>query len=99
MFEQEALKINMREDGGAIINQLKKFSKEISKDYNIDVPAEPEKLTTEEFHAWIMSVKDSILKTEENLVRKTTLVVLLESYLKSANALKDLKEKQGSNIL
>ena len=43
-----------------------------------------------------MGVKDSILKAEENLVRKTTLVILLESYLKSAEALESLKSKQSA---
>ena len=96
MFEQEAIKINLREDARAIKKQLKDFKKEASKDYNIEIPENLEQLTSEEFHVWIMGVKDSILKAEENLVRKTTLVILLESYLKSAEALESLKSKQSA---
>ena len=65
MFELDAIKINLTEEGRAIINELKKFGKEVSRDYGIDVPKDLEKITKQELHDWLMSVKDKILPEKE----------------------------------
>mgnify|MGYP003476048080 CR=1 FL=1 len=96
MFELDAIKINLTEEGRAIINELKKFGKEVSRDYCIDVPQNLEKITKQELHDWLMSVKDKILEKEAKQERKTTLCILLNSYLNSVNQYKSYVKKQES---
>lgn len=88
-----AVKINMREAGMAIKLQLQKYGKEISRDYKVELPADVENLTDASLKTWILQNKDKILKAEENLERKSILVVLLNSYLFSLSQMHKLNKE------
>ena len=92
-----AAQINLKEASYAIKIQLQKFGKEISRDYNINVPYDVENITDEELNDWIMSVKDRIIKQEHELERKSILVILLKSYENSLNQIAEYENKNGIN--
>ena len=94
--EIERININLTEARKMIKIHLDKFGKDIASDYRIVVPADISEASKEEFHTWIMSVKDSIIKVEEKLEVKSILYVMLNSYL---NSLQQLKKVDAENEL
>jgi len=96
MFELDEIKIHLTEKSREIINDLKKYGKEVSRDYGIELPKDLDNISQKELYDWIMSVKDKILSKEDKRDRKMTLYYLLKAYLNSVNQYKAYVKKQES---
>ncbi len=92
--EIERIEINMREARKMLKIQIDKFGKEMASDYRIKIPEGITEASKEDFHLWVMSVKDKIIAVEEKLTVKSFFYVILNSYLSSLEQLKKV-EKQA----
>lgn len=98
MFELDEIKIHLAEKGREIVNDLKKYGKEVSRDYGVEIPKDLENITKQELYNWIMASKDKILDKESTRERKMTLYYLLKAYLNAVDQYKTYVKKQGAQM-